>query len=179
MQQIVSKLEGVAISFDLLKRVAPKHCRVLLYDSLPATVNALFGRKTCVIVLYLLHNKGRTLDAAGHYSLIMRRKHKPLFYWSSYGLRPEQEIAATHSKGKLLTLLGKYEYSRTVLQRKRHANTCGLHCLARSYLYKLNNSAYSKMMTSRFISHGPDDLVSAMCLLLVSDELIQKHKTLQ
>ena len=179
MQGIINRLETVPLSISVLKKVVPAHCRVVLYDRLPRTVAALFGSKPCVVVLYQMHSKGRTNDQVGHYSLLIRIG-KKISYFSSYGFKPEQEIALTHSKGRLLKLLGRnYEYNRVALQRKRHANTCGLHCIVRSYFYKLKNSEYAKLLQSRFTAKGPDDLVSIMALCLVSDELVAQSQSLR
>ena len=173
MQQLISKLETIPISLSTLQKYAPKHCRVLLYDRIPLSKEAFFRGKTCVIVLYQMHSRdGRKNTQVGHYCLVMRTPgSKHLRYFSSYGLKPETEIHMTHSVGKLLKLLGKdYTYNRTQLQSARRVQTCGLHALARSYLYKLSDSAYNKLM-KRYTAKNPDDIVSIMTLCLVFEEL--------
>ena len=175
MQSIVSHLEKIAISLNTIRQAAPRWCRVLLYDNLPATKEQLFSnRYKCAIILYTLHDaRGRLRqDQVGHYSLIMKTKTGKLAYFSSYGLRPEQEIAITHSKGKILKILGKdFFWSRRALQKIRNSETCGLHCLARAYLYKLKEAAYYKIIGSRFTSNSADDMAGILTLLLVSNEL--------
>jgi transcriptional regulator of met regulon len=176
MQSIVSHLEKIPISLSTLRQAAPKWCRVLLYDNLPATRERLFSnRYKCAIILYTLHDaRGRLRkDQVGHYSLIMQTKTGKLAYFSSYGMRPEQEINITKSKpGKILKILGKdYFWSRRALQKRRDAESCGLHCLARAYLYKLKEADYYKIIGSRFTTNSADDMVSILTLLLVSNEL--------
>ena len=173
MQSLISKLETIPISMSTLHKYAPKHCRVLLYDRIPLSREAFFRNRTCVIVLYQMHDRsGNKTQQVGHYCLVMRTPgSKHLRYFSSYGLKPETEIHMTHSKGKLLSILGKdFTYNRTQLQSARRTQTCGLHALARSYLYRLDDNAYNKII-KRFIARNPDDVVSIMTLCLVFDEL--------
>jgi hypothetical protein len=180
MQQLIKHLEKLPVSMARLQKAAPSHCKVVLYDKLPNTVSAMFGDKSCVIILYQLHSEGgRALNKTGHYSLVFRKDGK-LHYFSSYALRPEQAIGLTHSKGKLLRLLGKnYTYNRTVYQPTRDTQTCGLHCLIRSYMYRLKPKAYRDMMTRRIQLNSADDVATAMCIPFLIDELVQKHRTLQ
>ena len=173
MEGIISRLETIPISLTTIKKYKPDHCRVLLYDNLPNTVPKLFGNKSCVIILYTMHDRtGKSKNGVGHFALVMRMPNsKTLRYFSSYGLKPEAEIHITHSKGRLLKLLGRnYTYNRVQLQSSRRAQTCGLHALVRSYLYKLKNSAYLKLM-KKYTARNPDDLVSIMSLILVIEEL--------
>ena len=173
MQQVIAKLETVPISFSTLQKYKPRHCRVVLYDRLPDTVEKLFKDKTCVICLYQMHDRlGKVKDGVGHYCPIMKTPNsKKLRYFSSYGLKPEVEIHATHSKGKLLKLLGRdATYNRRQLQSVRRAETCGLHALIRAYLYKLSDGSYYKLM-KRYTARTPDDVVSIMALAMVFDEL--------
>ena len=145
----------------------------MLYDRIPLSKEAFFGLKTCVIVLYQMHDRsGNKNNKIGHYSLVMKTPgSKQLRYFSSYGFTPEYEIHLTHSKGKLLKLLGKkYTYNRTRLQNVTRTQTCGLHALIRSFFYKLNDRAYNSLL-KRFHSQNPDDLVSIMSLCLVFNEL--------
>ena len=118
-----------------------------------------------------MHNKaGRPTEGTGHFALVMRKKNK-VSYFSSYGLSAEAELSATHSKGKLLKILGKHEWNRTPLQAKRNTATCGLWCLARAYLSRLSNNEFAKLMSGKFNASTPDDLVSVMTLILVQNEL--------
>ena len=107
MQAVINNLKEAPISISRMRRAVPE-ARVMLYDSLPENpkYSDLVKGKRCLIVLYQLHERGRSTDGMGHYALVQREGNK-LMYFSSYGLGPEQEIAATHSKGKLLKLLGK------------------------------------------------------------------------
>ena len=179
MQGIIKRLEDIPLSMGTLTKALPNHCGIILYDRLPKTLEALFGRKTCMVVLYQMHKKGRANNQVGHYSLVMKNG-KKISYFSSYGFKPEQEINLTHSKGQLLKLLPKgYTYNRVALQRKRHSNTCGLHCIARSYFYRLSHSEYAKLLQSRFTAQNPDDLVSIMNLCLVSDQLVRQSNSMK
>ena len=99
----------------------------MLYDDLPSTpeYSKVVRGKEGVVVLYQLHERGRPIDGVGHYALIQRDHDGRLLYFSSYGLRPEQEIAATHSKGRLLHMLGKNPRINTVqFQKRSHTATC-------------------------------------------------------
>jgi len=174
MQALISKLETIPIAFSTLQKYKPKHCRVILYDNLPSTAKELFGAKyQTVICLYQMHdNKGRTKDGVGHYCLIMKTPSlKRLRYFSSYGLKAEDEIHITHSKGKLLKILGRdATYNRRQLQRIRLVQTCRLHALIRAYLYKLSDGSYYKLM-KQFVAKTPDEIVSIMSLAMVFGEL--------
>ena len=171
MQRLVRKLETIPMALDTIKAAAPKNCRVVLYDGISSRYSLFRPGVDSVIVLYQMHNEaGRASGEVGHYACIL--KGKTLSYFSSYGLPPEAEIHATHSKGKLLALLGRrYDWSRSPLQEKRNTATCGLWALARAYFYRMSNKSFANMMNSRFSATTPDDMVSIMTLLLVQSEL--------
>jgi len=174
MKAVVRKLEKIPMGLDTITNAAPKNTRVVVYDRVSGNRKQFFKGADNVICLYQMHNDaGRPTEGTGHFALIMRDpKTQKVSYFSSYGLDCEAELAATHSKGKLLNILGKtYEWSRTPLQSKRNTATCGLWCLARAYLSKLSNSQFAKLMTGRFNASTPDDLVSVMTLILVHTEL--------
>ena len=175
MQRLVRRLETIPMALDTVKRAAPRDCRVVLYDGMPISRNRLFTKGVnSVIVLYLMHNDaGRATGEVGHFACILRPLgNKGWRYFSSYGLPPEAELHATHSKGKLLNLLGPNpDWSRSPLQEKRNSATCGLWALARAYFQHLGNSEFAAMMNSRFHATTPDDMVSLMTLLLVHSEL--------
>ena len=181
MQQLIKHLEKLPVSLQRLRQAAPAHCKVVLYDKLPNTLRAMFGDKTCVILLYQLHsNSGRALDKTGHFCLVYKTAKGGVRYFSSYGLRPEQEIGLTHSKGKLLRLLGKnYSYNTTVYQPTRDTNTCANHCLIRSYMYRLSPKSYRNMMTKRVQLNSADDVATALCIPFLISDLVQRHRTLQ
>ena len=144
-----------------------------MYDDMPTTPDKFFGHYKCCIVLYNMHDRtGRKVNKVGHFALVMKTPgSKKLRYFSSYGLRCESEIHATHSKGKLLKILGNdYPYNRVQLQGSRNTNTCGLHALIRAYFWKLENKDYLKLV-KRFLAQNPDDVVSIMALPLVLREL--------
>ena len=73
MQQLITHLEKLPVSLQRLRQAAPNHCKVMLYDKLPNTLSAMFGDKSCVVVLYQLHSaKGRALDKTGHFCLVFK-----------------------------------------------------------------------------------------------------------
>ena len=174
MDQLISKLETIPLSLFAVRKAAPPSCKVLLYDAIRATTRqGFFGNKKPAIVLYQLHKKsGMATDQVGHFVALINRKNKPVLYHSSYGLAPEAEIAATHSGGKIIKILGKdFEYNRTALQKMRKAVTCGLHALMRVHLWNMQQPKYLQLVTSRFHPQNPDDLVSACMLLTVKNLL--------
>ena len=172
MKALIKKLETIPMSLSTLQIAAPKHTRVLLYDKLPVTREKLFGRKTCAIILYQMHDRsGRLVNKIGHYALVMQTPgSKKLRYFSSFGLRAEEEIHIMHSKGKLLKILGDHTYNRVAVQNTRNSNTCGLHALIRAYFWKLKNAEYLRLI-KRFEARSPDDVVSIMALPMVLREL--------
>ena len=121
-----------------------------------------------------MHNEaGRPTQGVGHFALVLKDpKTKKISYFSSYGMNAEEELHKTHSKGRLLSILGKnYSYSRAPLQQKRNTATCGLWCLARAFLSDLSNEQFAKLMSGRLNTNTADDLVSIMTLILVHKEL--------
>lgn len=176
MQSVLRRLKEIPISLDTIEQYAPDGCRVLMYDDLPSSKQELFkGGAQSAIIFYEMHDKGGHAqdDKAGHFSLILNGP--KLHYFSSYGFRPEVEINATKSSpGKLLKILGKdYEWNRTRYQKIKHTNTCGLHCLVRSYLSGFTEREYRSLMTRRLVLQNPDLIVCLMSLILVRNELKQ------
>jgi len=171
MQRLISRLEEIPMSISTVKKAMPNYCKIVLYDALPRTMAALFGNKKCIIIFYNMHTRtGKIEEGIGHFSLLMKTRNKYSFF-SSYGMKPEEEIHKTHSKGKLLKLLGKnYTWDRRQYQSTKRVQTCALHCIVRAYFMNLNSTQYSKIL-SRFIAKNADDLVSIMSLLLVKNEL--------
>jgi len=171
MQRLISKLEEIPMSISTVQRVMPSYCKVVLYDKLPQSLAQLFGNKKCVIIFYQMHDRsGKTQNGVGHFSLLTKNR-RGVHFFSSYGLKPEAEIHKTHSKGRLLKLLGKnYSWSRRQYQSVRRVQTCALHCLTRAFFANLTDLQYSKIM-SRLVIKNSDDLVSIMMLCLVKNEL--------
>ena len=121
-------------------------------------------------MLYQLHERGRPIDGVGHYALIQRDHDGRLLYFSSYGLRPEQEIAATHSKGRLLHMLGKKPRINTVqFQKRSHTATCGRWVILKARLSDLPLKVFQQTF-SRRVQLNPDDVVCLATMLVTVDK---------
>ena len=167
MNQVIKLLENQPITLAVLQRCVP-HARVIPYDRIPkgAPLKSILGRKKVLIVLYTLHDStGAPKDGVGHYSLILPGKRNE--YFSSYGFSPEQEIAKTHSSGKILRLLGKnYIRNSAALQSKFHSNTCARWCAARALLPQVPLKLFVKRFTERLHLQTPDEVVTLSTLFL-------------
>ena len=144
----------------------------MLYDDLPSTpeFSKVVRGKEGVVVLYQLHERGRPIDGVGHYALIQRDHDGRLLYFSSYGLRPEQEIAATHSKGRLLHMLGKKPRINTVqFQKRSHTATCGRWVILKARLSDLPLKVFQQTF-SRRVQLNPDDVVCLATMLVTVDK---------
>ena len=169
MEAVLRKLETQPVGFRQLQRAVP-NARVMLYDDLPekGSIDTLFGKKKCLIVFYQLHSKsGATREGTGHYSAVLKQKAR-LEWFSSYGMSPEQEIAMTHSKGKLIKLLGRnYIRSSARLQSRYHSNTCARWCAARCLLHDVKLGVFVKYFGARAKLDRPDDLVTLATMFLI------------
>ena len=169
MLKVLRALEQESVGINHLRRALThmglnKKVRVSLYDELGS--GDPFGKYTALIVLYMLH--GKREDAIGHYSTIIKHK-THLEYFSSYGLPPAAELAATHSDpDKLAKILGKnYRISKAKLQSRFHSNTCARWAFARVLLADLPNSAFVKTFSGRLHLTQPDDVVSLATLFCI------------
>lgn len=167
MQEVVDNLKKTPIGISRMRGAVPE-ARVMLYDDLPADpkYEKVVKGKRCLILLYQLHNRGRPTDGMGHYVLVQREGNR-LLYFSSYGLGPEQEIAATHSKGKLLSMLGKKYIRNTVgLQKKFHTATCGRWCVLKTKLADVPLKKFTKIF-SRRQQIDPDGIAVLATMFLI------------
>lgn len=170
MNRILQRLKEIPISLKTIEEYCPDNVRVLLYDRIPSSKQQFFGGKDAVIIFYEMHDAtGQAKNTTGHFSLVVNGTRPK--YWSSYGFPPEKEISLTHSKGKLLRILGQHDWNKTRYQKIKHTNTCGLHVLARSYLLDFTEDQYRKLMMRRVVLQSADLIVCIMCLILVRKEL--------
>ena len=161
MQANLKKLKETPLGISVVRRALPKF-RVMLYDDLPATpdYSKVVKGKEGVVLLYQLHSRGRPTDGMGHYVLVQRDTDGKIIYFSSYGLRPEQEIAATHSRGKLIRMLGKNFRRNTIgFQKKSHTATCGRWVILKARLASVSLKQFTAIF-SRRVQLAPDELVS-------------------
>ena len=173
MQKVLRALESESVGISHLRRALvhmglKSKVRVILYDDLPknGTIDSVFRGAKAIIVLYTMH--GKDLDAVGHYIAIIKHK-VHLEYFSSYGLPPGAEIAATHSDpDKLMNLLGRnYKVSRAKLQSRFHSNTCARWAFARVLLHDVKNPSFVKTFSEKVHFAKPDDLVSLATLFCI------------
>ena len=166
MQETLKQLEKQPISLATLRSKVPHHTRVVEYDKLPekGSLAKVMGRHKCLIIYYTMHDPRNR--PVGHFSTILRHSNG-YEYFSSYGYRPEEEIAKTHSSGKLLRLLGKnFIRSSARLQSKTHSNTCARWAAARCFLHEVPLQIFVKTFSSRVSLQKPDDIVTLGTLFL-------------
>ena len=167
MLAVLEQIEKQPISLATLRSKVPRHTKVMEYDQLPesGSLERVLGRYKCLIVLYTMHDpRNRPI---GHFSTILRHGKGKYEYFSSYGYRPEQEIAKTHSSGKLMRLLGKsFVRSNARLQNKLHSNTCARWAAARCFLHEVPLQVFVKTFTTRVSLKTADDLVTLSTLFL-------------
>ena len=158
MDSLIKRLEQVPVSIENLTKVVPKHTICKLYTDLK---KPLFDPGIqCVIVL--LQSK---TDDIGHFVLLIKRR-SSVEYWSSYGHNPQYAIRLTGNDDRLIKLLPKgYVTNRFKFQNETNAETCAMHCLARSIFYQTTNQDYIKMFRYKVTLQKPDDIVTIMTLL--------------
>ena len=168
MQTVLKHLEGEPVGIAHLRRSVPAHVRVVEFDKMPTSIDQLFGKKKAVIVLYDMHSsEGATAGGAGHYIVLIKRP-KGLEYFSSYGLAPPVEVAATHSNPKKFSFLPrKLIVNRTKFQSKRHTATCGRWAYSRALLADLDLKHFQKYFSGKVRVQTPDDLVSIATIFAI------------
>ena len=167
MQAVLDELKQKPLGLSKVKKALPDF-RVVLYDSLPAssTYTSIVQGKKGLVVLYQMHERGRPTDGMGHYALVHREGTR-LLYFSSYGLGPEEEIAATHSKGRLLALLGKkYKRNTTQFQKRSHTATCGRWVILKARMLGVPLKRFVQVF-SRRIQVDPDGLAVLSTMFLI------------
>jgi hypothetical protein len=167
MLGVLRQIEKQPISLATLRQKLPRHTKVLQYDNLPekGSLDRVFGKAKCLVIFYTMHDPHNR--PIGHFSSILRHGRKKYEYFSSYGYTPEQEIAKTHSSGKLLRLLGKnYIRSNAKLQDKVHSNTCARWAAVRCFLHEVPLQVFIKHFTEKVTLKTPDDIVSLSTLFL-------------
>ena len=168
MDKVVDELKREPVGIDHIRRACPR-AKVMLYDKIPpgATYDNLTRGKKCLIILYTMHSRGKSTDGVGHYALIQKQGAKML-YFSSYGLGPEDEIAATHSSGKLRDLLGpKFIRNTMRLQSNFHTATCGRWCILKARLHDVPLRAFNRIFGQKKTSLDPDSIACIATMFLV------------
>ena len=169
MQNVVNELKREPVGIDHIRRACP-NAKVMMYDKIPprATYDNLTRGKKSLIVLYTMHSRGKSSDGTGHYALIQKEGTK-LLYFSSYGLGPEDEIAATHSSGKIRALLGKNFMRNTMrLQTKGfHTATCGRWCILKARLHDVQMRVFNRIFGQKKTVLDPDSVACIATMFLV------------
>ena len=169
MDKVVLELQKEPVGIDHIRRACP-NAKVMLYDKIPptgATYDNLTRGRKCLIVLYQMHDRGKPSDQTGHYALIQREGSKML-YFSSYGFGAEQEIAATHSSGRLMAILGKHYVRNTQrLQKRMHTATCGRWCILKARLHDVPMKMFNQIFGQRRVSLDPDSIACIATMFLV------------
>ena len=172
MEDILRYEETQPLSYELMRKHAPKWCTVRLYDGLKKykSLKEAAGGNPCMIVLYELHDSTkRNKVGVGHYSLVILGAKTR--YWSSYGYPVDFEISATHSKDLLKDLLGDHVNDKIDYQDREHTQTCWKWCLLRASVYKMPEPRFKALFYSSSPRlKTPDDLVSVITLGLLGPE---------
>ena len=171
MQDVLRKLEEQPVGLTNLRHILHrKHVKVMLYDQLPekGTLEQVFGKAKALVLFYMLHSKsGASRNETGHFSCILKLGRGKYEYFSSYGFSPEKELALSHSKGKLLRLLGKNYIQNTIkFQDRFHSATCGRWIAARCLLREVPLQIFQKYFRAKVKIKTADDLVTLMTMFL-------------
>lgn len=169
LARIIKQDEKEPLSIEMLARLAPSWCRVTFYDKLAKyqTLKAAMQGKTCLICLYQIHSKKKTVkNEAGHFILINTTIGK-VEYFSSSGWSVAQELSETHSDPKIFQrLLGKnYIENRVPLEKFGDSNTCWRFCLARAILSEMPLKDFQKLFSHHLVLENGDDIVTALTML--------------
>ena len=168
LARIIKQDEKEPLSIEMLGRLVPSWCRVTFYDRLSRyrTLKAAMQGKKCMIVLYQIHTKKKTIkNQAGHFILINTAN--KVEYFSSSGWSVSQELSETHSDPKIFhRLLGEnYIENRIPLEKFGDSNTCWRFCLARAVLSDLPLKDFQKLFSHHLVLENPDDIVTALTML--------------
>ena len=171
MLAVLKALEAEPVGIAHLRRSSPAYVKVMEYDKLPTgkwSSDQIFGKHKAVIILYEFHDsKHRTQAGRGHYVCLVKRG-TAIEYFSSYGLPPGAEIAATHSDPKKLTnISAKYHVNRTKFQRKYHSATCGRWAFARALLADLPLAKFQAYFSKKLTLGRPDDIVALATIFAI------------
>jgi hypothetical protein len=170
MKAVLSQLEKEPVGILHLRRSTPAYVRVIEYDQLPkkGSIEQVFGKHKAVIILYTMHSEGKQVDGTGHYACLTKEG-KHVMYFSSYGLAPGAEIAATHSDpSRLRLLLGKNAIvSKSRMQSKYHTATCGRWAYARAVLADLPLKSFVQFFGGRLHLKTADEIVSLATIFAI------------
>ena len=169
LAKIIKQDEKEPLSIEMLGRLVPNWCRVTFYDRLSRykTLKAALQGKKCLICLYNIHSRKKTVkNKAGHF-IIINTAAGQIEYFSSSGWRMGQELAETHSDQKIFQrLLGKnYVENRVALEKFGDSNTCWRFCLARAVLADMPLKDFQKLFSHHLVLENPDDIVTALTML--------------
>lgn len=156
VSKLLSSDEVESIIGDRKTRTVP-YSEISQYDS----IEQLFGKDDCLILLYISEIKGNT--TTGHYTLLCKNKRAGktiVEYCDSYGKLPDNPLEYFGSALKketnqdynyLTRLLYKFslqpncqvEYNEVPLQKfKNNIATCGRWCAVRGYFRKIPLTKY-------------------------------------
>ena len=169
LRSIIQKQVGIRE----LRALVPDYCRVVLYSSLlddSRHRSLVFGKKTCVIVLY----EGEIDDRQQSHFVVLSKRRNRIEYFSSMGYTPQHELSILNLKGRkpaFERLMGKaYEVNRVRFQQDKYTvNDCAWWCLARVMLYKLSLKEFEKFYRSKPSIQNTDDLL-AVTMFLVANQ---------
>ena len=170
MQKILREEIEKNLSIDDLKKIVPRYCMVKRYDQVKGkTLKDVLKGRTCLILLWNIHDKQhRVLNQPGHFFMISTRGPEPCVVFSSTGMTPKKELFITQSNPTLLDeiLPEGTVYNSVKLQQSKDANTCWRWNIVFAHLAPMGLSKFQDLFRRSTHVTTPDELVTAMTLLL-------------
>ena len=170
MQSILREEIGKNLSIRDLRKIVPRYCMVKRYDQVKGkTLKDVLRGATCLILLWNIHDKKqRVLNQPGHFFMISTRGPEPCVVFSSTGMTPKKELFITQSNPTLLDeiLPEGTVYNSMKLQQSRDANTCWRWNIVFAHLAPMGLKNFQDLFRGKMHVSSPDELVTAMTLLL-------------
>lgn len=170
---LITRIEATALSFDDLKRMAGLVVQKILfiqYNQLAdyRDIQQLFENHKYVVILLQIEKPNA--PKVGHWiGLLNLGDH--VEHFDPYGLDVDEELALTHEKEYLKTILGTVQTrlvnNQVRLQQFReHVNTCGRWVIARIRFAEKGATLNEMVEAIKSVHDIPDIVISVMTLFL-------------
>ena len=165
LKGIISKIKSLPIDLRELGPRLPPRFKTIQYKDLTRSRGEMF-KNTDGFVVHIPHSNNKV----GHFVVLLAKRNHIEFF-SSLGGTPQSTFKRLGQDiSNFSKLVGQhYIYNSKALQSNAASiEDCACWCLARAYLHKLKLRDFQKLFSKKLDLQNPDEIVSIMCLLLLS-----------
>ena len=165
LKSVISKIKSMPIDLRDLEPLLPDRCAIIQYKDLNKPRSVLFSK----IDGYVVRIPNKT-NKVGHFVVLLAKRNHIEFFSPTGGSIQSEFKRLGQDPSIINKLIGQdfIQNTKQLQSNKNNIQDCADWCLARLYLKKLKLREFQKLFNKSIHLQSSDDIVSLMCLLLLS-----------